>query len=361
MHFYYSSAQGGAGVSPAWNIFETRDGSNQSTRQWVWGTRYTDEILFMDVNGDPTADDDCDPDTTTGPESAETPADHRNFYHQDRNWNAVAITDHDKTAGASPNGRVVERYSYTPYGEFVVHKGYASGNEAGAVGLTSTIGNPFGHQGLLYDTEIASLLVRQRIAPLTLHRFASRDPLLDIDGHNYYLMTRNNPLAFVDPDGLCCRVTLESTDINRTRYLPPDQRPHHARLKIEPCCIPEPIYLNYGGSDACGNPIPRSDVPWGPLGPRSGSCWDPEPGDTTHSSTTGDNSLCMCAMAFTSIGFSNPYNPTHGPNSNSAISYVIQHCGLGLTLALPEDRLPWWTPPTPLSPDSPLPPYPRQF
>ncbi|MGD8452135.1 MAG: hypothetical protein PVJ57_09985 [Phycisphaerae bacterium] len=43
-----------------------RDGSDQATRQWVWGTRYIDEPLFMDVNADPTANDDCDPDAGSG-------------------------------------------------------------------------------------------------------------------------------------------------------------------------------------------------------------------------------------------------------------------------------------------------------
>jgi hypothetical protein len=47
-----------------WRIVETRNGSNESTRQWVWGSEYVDEPLFMDVNGNPGAGDnmDCDPD-----------------------------------------------------------------------------------------------------------------------------------------------------------------------------------------------------------------------------------------------------------------------------------------------------------
>jgi hypothetical protein len=34
-------------------MLEPRNGSHQAMRQWVWGTRYVDEVLFMDVNGSP--------------------------------------------------------------------------------------------------------------------------------------------------------------------------------------------------------------------------------------------------------------------------------------------------------------------
>ncbi|MFH1746345.1 MAG: hypothetical protein ABIG44_04800 [Planctomycetota bacterium] len=36
-----------------------------ATRQWVWGTQYVDELLFMDVNFEPVVDDDCDADVLT--------------------------------------------------------------------------------------------------------------------------------------------------------------------------------------------------------------------------------------------------------------------------------------------------------
>jgi hypothetical protein len=50
----WAGAHGRTGVSPVnWNIFETRNGLDQATRQWVWGTQYVDEVLFMDVNGSP--------------------------------------------------------------------------------------------------------------------------------------------------------------------------------------------------------------------------------------------------------------------------------------------------------------------
>ena len=70
VHFYYDSR---------WRILETRNGSDQPTRQWAWGTRYTDELLFMDVNAAPATSTSCAPD------ELDNDYDRRYFYHQDRN------------------------------------------------------------------------------------------------------------------------------------------------------------------------------------------------------------------------------------------------------------------------------------
>jgi hypothetical protein len=82
VHFYYC----GTGFQPVnWNICETRNGSSQATAQYVWGTQYTDELVFVDVNGVPTIDNDCNLDNVTAGEalSGESPADAHYFYHQD--------------------------------------------------------------------------------------------------------------------------------------------------------------------------------------------------------------------------------------------------------------------------------------
>ena len=44
--FYYGGVPGAAGGVSRWNIFETRNGSHQTTRQWVWGTRYVDSLVI---------------------------------------------------------------------------------------------------------------------------------------------------------------------------------------------------------------------------------------------------------------------------------------------------------------------------
>jgi hypothetical protein len=139
VHFYYGSSPSSLRGSVAsslsgWNIFETRNGSSQSTRQWVWGTQYVDEVLLMDVNGDPASSNICDVDDPNHPTGSR-----RYFYHQDRNWNVVALTEYDDGTGV--NGRVVERYAYTPYGEFVVTKGDGGSGADGSALPTSTIGN----------------------------------------------------------------------------------------------------------------------------------------------------------------------------------------------------------------------------
>jgi len=151
-----------------WRIIETRNGSNQATRQWLWGTQYIDELVFMDVNAQPASDNDCDPDVATGSESV---ADTRYFYHQDRNWNVVALTDY------ATHGLIVERYTYTPYGEFRVLAGNSSGVELARPGGISSIGNPFAHQGLPFDVEKGSYQNRFREYVAGLHRFGQRDPL----------------------------------------------------------------------------------------------------------------------------------------------------------------------------------------
>ena len=58
VHFYYGAmspriVHHTPNWAPPWNIFETRNGGNQSTRQWCWGTQYIDELVFMDRNGGP--------------------------------------------------------------------------------------------------------------------------------------------------------------------------------------------------------------------------------------------------------------------------------------------------------------------
>ena len=141
-----------------WNVFETRNGSSQTTFQYVWGTQYVDELVLIDKNGDPTESNDCDPDDQSG----ESTADARYFVHQDRNWNVVALTDYDPSG--SDEGNVVERYHYTPYGQFIVLKGDSGNGEMGNVLPTSTVGNPFCFQGLHHDHESGSYQQRHDVS-----------------------------------------------------------------------------------------------------------------------------------------------------------------------------------------------------
>jgi RHS repeat-associated protein len=190
----------------SWRVIETRNGSNQTISQMCWGTRYTDELLWFEVNGDPTIGNDANPDNTATGEGGESPADHRYFVHQDRNWNVIALTDY--VPGGGTTGAVVERYSYTPYGEFVIHKGQVSGNELGNLLPSSTIGNVFAHQGLPMDWEKDSYHNRRREYGAALRSFEQREPaegsgatLLYRDGMRLYTYTRSRPISLTDPSG----------------------------------------------------------------------------------------------------------------------------------------------------------------
>ncbi len=182
-----------------WRIVETRNGSNQATAQYVWGTQYVDEPIMVDVNGDVTESNDCDPDDQSG----ESTADERYFYHQDRNWNVVALSEYD-TAGTN-NGRIVERYSYTPYGQFVVLAGDSGNGEMGNLSRVSTVGNVFTFQGLAHEAESGQHNVRYRMYDGALGRFVQRDPAgYSGSGMNLYAFVGNRATLATDPSGLGC-------------------------------------------------------------------------------------------------------------------------------------------------------------
>ena len=48
-HYYYDGQQ----------MTEMRDGSDNVLKQYVWGLEYVDELVAIDLNGDPETDDDC--------------------------------------------------------------------------------------------------------------------------------------------------------------------------------------------------------------------------------------------------------------------------------------------------------------
>jgi RHS repeat-associated protein len=267
------SRDGEGAVGGRWNIVEARNGSSQATRQWVWGTQYVDEPLLMDVTLDvasaaegprardarratpgtprqgrafePGGSNTCDPDVT----DATSIKDRRYYYHQDRqpltrgrprrglgrfataerssaprvkgNWNVVALLEADDTQGTA--GRCVERFAYTPYGEFLVLKGESGSGNLGNALVASTVGNPFTHQGLPSDQEKGSYQNRHRsYAPMSA-RFTQRDrrapnpglmsrvalgaPRLQgeyTDGLSLYVYLRGCPTCRLDPEGLGC-------------------------------------------------------------------------------------------------------------------------------------------------------------
>ncbi|MFO0839721.1 MAG: RHS repeat-associated core domain-containing protein [Phycisphaerae bacterium] len=216
INFFYGDSLGGAsatrfGMTTPWSIYEERNGSNQSVRQYAWGTQYVDEILWIDLNAEPAVSNDSDPDTTGGGESAY--ADKRFFCSQDRNWNVVALTEYVPSGASGASGRVVERcLVIASSGSTFALDGDNGTGELTRVQQCSGSGNAMCYQGLAENSESATRANRRRVISTLTGRFMQPDPfhanaeqpidLLLGDGANYYGLARNNPMLWVDPAGL---------------------------------------------------------------------------------------------------------------------------------------------------------------
>jgi RHS repeat-associated protein len=135
------------------------------------------------------------------------------YYHQDRNFNVIALTD--------DTGQVVDRYSYSAYGEI----------ETLTNGGTKITSNPYFFTGRRFDAELRIYYYRARYhdpalgrflsrdsgagagdpdrmgdggAPAATGRFIPRDPTGSnqyADGMNLYQYVRSNPVRYMDPQG----------------------------------------------------------------------------------------------------------------------------------------------------------------
>ncbi|MBI3834742.1 MAG: hypothetical protein HY287_10475 [Planctomycetes bacterium] len=217
-------------------IIQANDGSGNMVQQFIHGTQYIDELVMVRVanKGDL-------------------------YLHQDANWNVIGMTD--------LGHHLVEHYKYSPYGELTVDQdtgygdrdgdGIVNSTDKGTVGVTCTgtvsgacrildldfdgdydstdagnfnylaqgsqkrpgkqstgVSQPFAHQGLLFEPEIASYQNRARQYDPTKRRFAQRDPLLlaraarfdYVDGMSAYSYVRSNPGLLRDATGNACTV-----------------------------------------------------------------------------------------------------------------------------------------------------------
>jgi len=210
---YYHSGQ---------SMIETRNGSDETLKQHVWGLTYVDELLQIAVNGDPATDNDC----------LETGASDASYYAlQDANFNVIGLVGQtvvkvwDEQAEDWDTDTVwelVERYEYTPYGQRTIYKptGIDDARTASygdhmcsaptlesqrvtADGSPATYGLcDVGHQGLMHDKEFGLIYNRARYLHPRLGRFISRDPLGYVDGMSLYEYVRSGPVGRVDPSGL---------------------------------------------------------------------------------------------------------------------------------------------------------------
>ena len=100
----------------------------------------------------------------------------------------MVITDSD--------GAFVEAYDYDPYGAPTIRT--VSGIEISA----STIGNTIMFTGREYDYETGLYYFRARTMHPAFGRFMQHDPLMYVDGLDFYEYVGGNPIAFIDNKGL---------------------------------------------------------------------------------------------------------------------------------------------------------------
>jgi len=115
----------------------------------------------------------------------ETAEDEAVYCHRNQQYSIIALTD---DAGA-----IVERYSYTAYGEPAFFTG------AGTLLSETVVGNRFTYTGSEYDSVTRLYHYRARMYDLQLGRFLGRDPIGYHDGGNLYASYLR--LSKVDPSG----------------------------------------------------------------------------------------------------------------------------------------------------------------
>ena len=163
-------------------VIEVRKESSANPfKQYAWGAEYPDApiVRFRDQNTDGTVDDTL------------------HFLH-DAHFNTTALVD--------PNGAVVERYAYDPYGRATVLNG-ACDQDTGVSEWTVDSGAGDWDNEILYcgyplDWESGLYYVRHRYLTPALDRWMTRDPIVYGDSMNLYQYVKSNPAAYQDPKGL---------------------------------------------------------------------------------------------------------------------------------------------------------------
>jgi RHS repeat-associated protein len=179
-YFYYNQK---------WQLLEIDNADNVARQQFVWGTRYIDEAICMDVD--------------TGTDGNCTDGSSRHFIHmQDANGNVVALRE---------GTTIVERYEYDPYGTVRIYRGSAS---SGAAEQRTVTGqslkwldaalpqNPVMYAGYFHDSETKKNYVRNREDDPLLGRWMQPDLLRHyMDGMNLFQYVNGDPVGSVDPSG----------------------------------------------------------------------------------------------------------------------------------------------------------------
>ena len=116
--------------------------------------------------------------------------------HSDEQGSVIALTDID--------GNVLFRANYGPYGEDWGSSGFNPTPFFWLGGLGVMKVDPIPHSP--FPIPHSLYLTRHRLYSPVLRRFLSADPLGFAGGANVYLYANGNPLAYVDPLGLCAEL-----------------------------------------------------------------------------------------------------------------------------------------------------------
>ncbi len=109
------------------------------------------------------------------------------YYHFDGLGSVVALSD--------VNNVIVERYSYTVFGEPMIE-------DVNGVQISqSQVGNPYLFTGRRYDPEAGLYYYRARYYAYDIGRFLQTDSIGYSDGINWYAYVGNNPINYKDPSG----------------------------------------------------------------------------------------------------------------------------------------------------------------
>ena len=165
-HFYYTDD---------WQCLEERvDTSTDPAVQYVWGIRYVDDLVLRDRD-------------TSSPRDGTL--DERLYSLADPNFNVVALAESD--------GDVVERYTYTAYGQATIL------TPAFASRATTSYAWHYRYTTRRLDAETGMMYYRNRYYHVTLGRFVTRDPIgYDAGDVNLQRYLGNEPLGLFDPSGL---------------------------------------------------------------------------------------------------------------------------------------------------------------